>query len=310
MAIPFHCPHCRTYTEVDDQFAGQSGPCVVCGKLVTAPSRVEADQGQLAQPTARSSSRRLWIRFLLFAGVVFGCMVVGIGIVAFFLATLVPAIQTARDKGNRQECWLNMERIGMALQAYSDANGAYPPAYIADENGKPMHSWRVLILPYLGHGRTYEKYNFDEPWDSPGNLRVTKSMPDVFACPHNPATRKNSETNYMVVMGSKTMFPGDQSVSFVDITDGLADTIMVVETTAAGVTWTKPEDLDFNKMSFSANTGSTADMGSPHAPNGAHVLLADGTVVYLTDEITTQTVQEMLTIDGDEAIDPRIFDDF
>ena len=27
--------------------------------------------------------------------------------------------------------------------------GSLPPAYIADEHGRPLHSWRVLILPYI-----------------------------------------------------------------------------------------------------------------------------------------------------------------
>jgi len=39
---------------------------------------------------------------------------------------------------------------GLALFNYHDDYGSYPPAYIADESGRPMHSWRVLILPYLG----------------------------------------------------------------------------------------------------------------------------------------------------------------
>ena len=56
-----------------------------------------------------------------------------------------------------------------ALQAYHQANGCFPPAYIADKNGKPMHSWRVLILPYLDYDDLYKAYDFSEPWDGPKN---------------------------------------------------------------------------------------------------------------------------------------------
>lgn len=37
MAIPFTCPYCQHYTLIEEQFVGQSGPCVNCGKTVTVP---------------------------------------------------------------------------------------------------------------------------------------------------------------------------------------------------------------------------------------------------------------------------------
>ena len=37
MAILFNCPHCGSQTNVDDRFAGQSGPCRSCGQTITVP---------------------------------------------------------------------------------------------------------------------------------------------------------------------------------------------------------------------------------------------------------------------------------
>ncbi len=37
MTIPFTCPHCGVRTDVDEQFAGQTGPCHHCAKTVTVP---------------------------------------------------------------------------------------------------------------------------------------------------------------------------------------------------------------------------------------------------------------------------------
>ena len=42
-----------------------------------------------------------------------------------------------------------MKQIGVALHNYHDAHGCFPPAYIADANGRPMHSWRILLLAFL-----------------------------------------------------------------------------------------------------------------------------------------------------------------
>ena len=38
-----------------------------------------------------------------------------------------------------------------------------------------MHSWRVLILEFLDHD-LYAQYDFNRPWNTPGNLAVAKMM--------------------------------------------------------------------------------------------------------------------------------------
>ena len=45
----------------------------------------------------------------------------------------------------------------------------FPPAVIFGPDGKPWHSWRVLILPYLEENELYNAYDFSQPWDSPRN---------------------------------------------------------------------------------------------------------------------------------------------
>ena len=81
---------------------------------------------------------------------------------ALLVALLLPAIQAPREVVTPARCVNNMRHIGIALQNYHDTYKSFPPAYVADENGRPMHSWRVLILPFLEENGLYEKYDFDE----------------------------------------------------------------------------------------------------------------------------------------------------
>ena len=37
----------------------------------------------------------------------------------------------------------------LAMYNYLEENGTFPPAAKTDPDGKPLLSWRVLILPYL-----------------------------------------------------------------------------------------------------------------------------------------------------------------
>jgi hypothetical protein len=104
-------------------------------------------------------------------------LLVVIAIIAVLIAFLLPAVRSARGAAYRSHCSSNLKQIALALHNYHDTFGAFPPAYVADESGKPMHSWRVLILPFLESSPLYDKYRFDEPWDGPNNRQLLKHMP-------------------------------------------------------------------------------------------------------------------------------------
>src|SRR5262245_37264512 len=119
MAIPFTCPHCGAQTNVDEQYAGQSGPCARCGQTVTVPLPAGAAS---RPPGGRSSSSTAWIVVLAVAA---SCVLCGgpIGV-----ALLLPAVQAAREAARRAQCSNNLKQIGIALMNYHDVYHTYPPA--------------------------------------------------------------------------------------------------------------------------------------------------------------------------------------
>ena len=66
---------------------------------------------------------------------------------------------------------------------YAKANHVFPPAYSTNQDGKPLLSWRVLILPYIGNDDLYREFHLDEPWDSVHNKTLLSKMPDVYKAP-------------------------------------------------------------------------------------------------------------------------------
>src|SRR5262245_5912743 len=82
---------------------------------------------------------------------------------------LSTALRPATESGRRVTCKINLSNLGRALHNYNSRLGSFPPAYIADANGKPMHGWRTLLLPYLEEPKIRREYRFDEPWNSPHN---------------------------------------------------------------------------------------------------------------------------------------------
>jgi prepilin-type processing-associated H-X9-DG protein len=293
MPITFTCPQCGAHTNVDDRFAGQTGPCRSCGAIVTIPGAATQPFAPVGPRPARGSSSSAVTLIVVLACAVVGLFVCG----GILVALLLPAVQAAREAARRSQCVGHMSQIALALHNYHDACGTFPPAYLADANGKPMHSWRVLILPYIEQQNLYQSYNFDEPWDGPNNRQLAAQIPPMYRCPSDAAV--GTSTNYAAITGPGTVFDGATSSRMTSITDGTSNTLMIAETTA-GINWMEPRDLDVNQMSLQIN-GSPTDISSHH-PGGAQAAFADGSVHFLQQSITAQVLRALITKAGGEPV--------
>jgi hypothetical protein len=323
--IPFTCPHCGAFTEVELAYAGKSGPCFVCGRTVKVPyvttgTGLRTIQAEGVSPQAVATVTPARSQLINAGLILFGaCLLLGaIGAIGFKLAA--PAIIAIKKSSAMSESQSNMQQIVQALKAYEVQYGSLPPPYTVDANGKKMHSWRVLILPFLGENRVYGMYNMSEPWDSQNNIRLASEIPSVFHCTIDPSAKSLGETSYVVAIGPKTAFRDptfnadektreNEKVKLNEITDGIESTILVVEYHQSGIGWTEPKDLNFGRMSFNINEDrSNTEIRSKH-DGCAFVIRADGTPIKLEDGAAPGDVRAMLTIDGDEAIDWTQYDD-
>jgi hypothetical protein len=194
----------------------------------------------------------------------------------------------------------NLKQIATALQAYHATYGCFPPAYVTDARGNRMHSWRVLILPFLGRDDLYKRYRFDEPWNGPNNSKLAALMPPVFHCPSSPQGKVM--TDYVAVVGPRTAWPGDKSRKLSEITDDPSVTLLVVESSSSRINWMEPRDLDFDQMSLTLNAASGARISSHH-PVGIYVVMADGSVRLMPPkDLPPETVKALLTVDSGEAV--------
>lgn len=277
MAIQFSCPHCQAVTSVDEKYAGSTGPCRECGKVISIPGG--AGQGMF-QPPAEKKRGCSGLAIAL-------AVVVGLALLAvpILVALLLPAVQQAREAARRNQCLNNERQIALALLNYESAKGHFPPAYTTDANGKPLHSWRVLILPYLSEQATYNQFDLTEPWDSPKNLNAARYMPPAFACP-STSTTNSSNTNYVAVVDKGTVFPpGGEGTKIEEIKDGLANTVIIVETGGAGIPWSSPDDMSIAELQR---------LSPSHAGSMMNAAYADGHV----SSQTTVTASEVIIDDG------------
>jgi hypothetical protein len=190
----------------------------------------------------------------------------------------------------------NLKQIALGMLLYADAHGGrLPPAVVYDKTGKPLYSWRVLLLPYVNEQPLYSQFHLNEAWDSPHNKTVLAHMPRAYAPPGSNGT----DTHYQVFNGPQAAFnsspqsgalrpfatgPGTAGKTFeagmpprfpLGFTDGTSNTILVAEADEA-VPWTKPGDLAFDPkgplpavggLYESGNFLFTMADGSPHFVN-------------------------------------------
>ena len=213
-------------------------------------------------------------------------------------AIMLPAVQAARQAARRANCTNNMTQINLALQAYYAEKGHFPPAFVADKNGKPMHSWRVLLLPYLDQKAIYDQYDMNQPWNSPHNLALANQMPAIYRCPNNSSNTPGI-TNYAMLVGPKAISTGPQGRTKDEITHGLASTIIVAETTGNHINWLDPEgNLDVETMTFDLMENDGNEISSED-PNFVTVGFCDGQVHILSKTSDSRTIKSMTSIDGD-----------
>jgi hypothetical protein len=210
------------------------------------------------------------------------------------------AISHGVRESHLSKCASQLRQLGLALSEYQESHGQFPAPALAGRDGRKLLSWRVAILPQLGHRALYDRFHLDEPWDSPHNRSLLVEMPRVFACPGG-AGHRSGKTPYLVVVGPETdaysintPFEPTRGADIRHITDGVSNTILVFETDIA-VQWTKPDDLRWTKGE------PLPRVASAHA-GGSHVVFADSTAKFIKATIEPRILEAILTINGGEVL--------
>ncbi len=190
----------------------------------------------------------------------------------------------------------NLKQIAIAMHGYSDTNnGTMPPAAVCDKKGKPLLSWRVLILPYIEQDKLYKEFKLDEPWDSEHNKKLLAKMPSVYAMP-GKTQPGDTDTYYRVFVGNGAGFDWVRGARFPgDFADGTSNTIMCVTATEA-VPWTKPDELAFDPEKDNGKFFG-------NIVNGRYqIALFDGSVRSFKKIPSKETVNALITRAGGEVI--------
>jgi hypothetical protein len=222
------------------------------------------------------------------------------------VALLLPAVQAAQEASRRTQSSNNLKQILLALHNYHDTFRTLPPAYTFDRvNKKPGLSWRVMILPFIEEQALYNQFHMDEPWDSENNKALIAKMPKIYRSPRS--TAGEGKTVYLGVSGEGGIFsppkptgqdsPSARGIGFGSVTDGLSNTIAVVEASDdSAVIWTKPDDFIPDKDNpFQGLLGKSS--------MGVQVGLMDGSVRFISPKIAPEMLLRLFGRNDGQVVD-------
>jgi len=196
-------------------------------------------------------------------------------------------------RAQRSQATNNLKQIGIAMHNFHDTHRRFATA-VKDDDGKPLLSWRVQLLPFIEQGQLFDQFHMDEPWDSPHNKALIQHMPPTFSAPGSKAGA--GKTNYVGLRHEKTIFADQERMAFRDILDGTSNTIMVVEADDdQAVIWTKPDDLEFDEKKPHAGLGK-------FRKGGFLAAMCDGAVHFIPSSITVETLIRLAFRNDGEVI--------
>jgi prepilin-type processing-associated H-X9-DG protein len=222
-----------------------------------------------------------------------GHLLAAVGIIALLIALLLPATRSAREPARRIQCVNNLKQIALALRAYESTYEVLPPAHTVDAAGRPLHSWRTLILPYLDQQPLYDSIDLSKPWNDPANAKAYGTVVSTYCCPSQ--TGPVEKTAYLAVVGTDGCFLPDSPRPLSQITDDSQSTLMVIEASLQqAVHWMSPMDAD-EPLILEINPQSKLNH-----PGGFNAAFADGSVKFIKAGLRPERRRAIISISGND----------
>jgi len=140
-------------------------------------------------------------------------------------------------------------KLQKALQEYSyskEMSGKQPTESILAEDGTPLLSWRVAILPYLGQKKLHDEFDLKKPWDSPENSKLIEKMPRLLQLGE---WSPEGKTQFVVITGENTNFTNRVRKRISNLGGDYNQITFTVASRKNSRIWTQPGDPDIDQLS-------------------------------------------------------------
>ena len=242
-------------------------------------------------------------------------LVAVLGLLFGAVAFQVREIRRSREAARRSQCVNNLKQIGLAIARYESDLGVYPAGTVANP-GLPVArrlGWNYLLAPYLDFRGDFASRELTKSWDDPSFQSLQSRPPICETCPSKPDGKSAS---YAAIAGLGVdapslpkqdkragIFGDNRIVTTADVSDGLANTMMVAESSAPSGPWFAGgrhtvRGLDPARQPY---IGVGRQFGGIHR-EGANVLMADGSVRFVREFVAPKVFEAASTMAGGEKV--------
>ncbi|MFL5340884.1 MAG: DUF1559 domain-containing protein [Gemmataceae bacterium] len=190
----------------------------------------------------------------------------------------------------------NIRRLALGIHLHEKKFLECPTAATWDKNGRPLLSWRVSVLPFVGQKELYREFHLDEPWDSDHNNKLIAKMPAVFAVP-GVTKPGNTVTHYRVFHSGGAVFGLKKGTRLGNLYDDASNTLLIIEATNP-VTWSKPDDFEFGPDKPLPKFGKLR-------PGQCMAVCADGYAVFIKSKARELMMRRFIQGDDGQVFDYR-----
>jgi len=246
-------------------------------------------------------------------------LLVVIAIIGLLISLLLPAVQAAREAGRRAACGNNLRQQGVAIESYYGVHKHFPMGGIewrpAGDASKRQLSWSAFILPFLEEQAIYSRLDLTKPFDHADNAAAAATVLPVYLCPSSqrvePRVLGRGACDYGGMFGERITRPNnpprglmvyDTAYAIKHVPDGTSKTIIVGEDSRfPDGQWINGRNIFDQAYAINDAPRFENDIRSEH-PAGAHVLLADSSVHYLSETLNLRTLAALCTRADQESV--------
>jgi hypothetical protein len=130
------------------------------------------------------------------------------------------------------------DQIELMLLMYHEDHGVFPPTNYQPVADGPIHSWRVLLVPYTSpySKKGYSDYDFLQEWNSPHNSQVLSGKPSRYF----RTKADDGDIANLLAIGKDDEWPSDRLLKSRLVRKG-GDRYLLVEYPDSKIHWMEPK---------------------------------------------------------------------
>lgn len=246
-------------------------------------------------------------------------LLVVLAIIGILIGLLLPAIQSVRESARRSSCANNLHQIGIALQSYHAVHQQFPIGATEwrsrGDLSKRQLAWSAFLLPFLNQENVFDALDLTTPFDSAANAVGAATIIPVYVCPSSLRGRQSVNSrgpcDYGGIFGERITSPNQPpkgtmlhniAVALRDVRDGSSHTLIIAEDSDwHDGQWINGRNIFDQAFPINGAPAFENDIRSEH-PEGANAAWCDGSVRFLSEEMSLPVLAAICTRAGGEPV--------